>query len=659
MNAIRKFENIRKESGIWTAMKRAAGKVIRPVIETNSAFWFEKELTGRLPEIPIKLQLEIDFSSREETIGWLKKQHEPWMYNEHEIKTAREKKHCFPSVKYLGKIIGYAKAGTGKVYIEDYRQEISLPREKGFIYDLYVDKKFRGKGIAAYLMNELMAELKKQGVKKIGCHIPGWNNASAAVFEKLGFKKIKYVRHFRVLKRFRFNITKTGLLCRPEINRRAPRNDESEKIHRNNESGTGGNTPAVYRFKIIGDYAAIILGTGFGRGLSFVTSLLLARALGTTGFGIYSVFFTIMMLSWQMLGVFDGIYVRYAKAGHQEEHIDYLRAIFFMKLMLFFVMSCAAYPAGYAVSAFFFQKPELTFYVSSAVIAGAFLSVFTTLGGILLAKERFNIYSVFINVFYTVFFLFIGAGVLLKLNLTPLETTLLNTMLAALMGGLGIWYLWRKTKPVFFPKPFLIKNMVHFGKWLLAESVIYNLIQRLDILFLARTASYDQVGIYSAAVRTAMFAGILTTASTTLFMPKGCASLRSKGQLSAYLKESLLLNSALAGIIVLLITVSPTLIRVLFGQHYVPAIPAARLLLLDAIFILFYTPFSFLFLASGKTKMIFYFGLTKLCVISAGLALLVPRMGPTGAAFAICLTSLCGLGLAVAASSKLIKNVTD
>jgi O-antigen/teichoic acid export membrane protein len=154
----------------------------------------------------------------------------------------------------------------------------------------------------------------------------------------------------------------------------------------------------------------------------------------------------------------------------------------------------------------------------------------------------------------------------------------------------------------------------------------------------------------------AMFAAILTTASTTLFMPKGCASLKSRKQLSAYLKESLLLNSALAGGIVILMFASPYLIQAFFGQHYVPAIPAARLLLLDAIFILFYTPFSFLFYASGKTKQIFYFGLAKLLVIFAGLSLLVPRMGPTGAAFAICLTSLCGLGMAVAASSTLIKN---
>jgi O-antigen/teichoic acid export membrane protein/ribosomal protein S18 acetylase RimI-like enzyme len=645
------------------AVKRAVGKIIRPVFETNSAYWFEKELSGRLPQVPVSLHLKVDLSSREETIGWLKKQKEPFMYNEREIETAREKRHYFPNVKYHNKIIGYAKAGTGKVYIEDYRQEISLPRGKGFIYDLYVDSKFRGKGIAAYLLNELIAELKKQGVKKLGCHIPGWNHASAAVFERLGFKKVEYVRHFRVLGRIRFNITKTGLLRRPEHRQGAPRNDESMRATHNDDTTMSSHNDesgrAFRRFKLIRDYVAVIFGTGFGRGLSFVTSLLLARALGTTGFGIYSVFFTIMMLSWQLLGVFDGIYVRYARAGHQEQQNDYLRAIFFMKLILFFVMVCAAFPAGYALSTFVFKKPELSFYISFAVIAGAFLSVFTTLGGILLAKERFNIYSVFINVFYTVFFLFIGAGVLLKLNLTPLEVTLLNTVLAAIMGGLGIWYLWRRTRPVFFPEPALIRNMVHFGKWLLAESVIYNLIQRLDILFLARTASYDQVGIYSAAVRIAMFAGILTTASTTLFMPKGCASLRSKKQLSSYLKESLLLNSALAGGIVLLMVFSPALIRGLFGQHYVPAIPAARLLLLDAIFILFYAPFSFLFMASGKTKMIFYFGLAKLCVITAGLSLLVPRMGLTGAAFAICLTSLCGLGLAVAASSTLIKNVTD
>ncbi len=636
---MRKFGKIRQEIGTWAAVKRAVGKALRPVFETNSAYWFEKEINGRPAETPVGMDLKIDFSSREETIAWLKKQNEPWMYIEREIETARREKHLLPSVKYHNKIIGYAKAGTGKVYIEDYHKDILLPQGKGFIYDIYVEKKFRGKGIAAYLANMVIAEMKKKGVKKIGVHIPGWNIASQRVSEKLGFRKISYVRHFRILGGIRFNVTKP-----------AP------KVTVTKGDCPKGDCHFSCKLKLVRDYVSVIFGTGFGRGLSFATSLLLARALGTAGFGIYSVFFTIMMLAWQLLGVFDGIYVRYARAGHQDKQKDYLRAIFFMKLMLFFVMTCAAYPAGYAISAFVFKKPELAFYVSSAVIAGAFLSVFTTLGSILLANERFNVYSVFMNVFYTVFFLLIGAGVLLKLKLNALEVTLLNTVLAALMGGAGIWYLWRRTRPFNLPEAPLIKNMIHFGKWLLAESVIYNFIQRLDILFLARIASYDQVGIYSAAVRTAMFAGILTTASTTLFMPKGCAALRSKEQLSAYLKEALLLNSALAGGIVLLMILSPALIKAFFGVHYLPAIPAARLLLLDAVFILFYTPFSFLFFASGKTKTIFYFGLAKLCVIAAGLSILVPIMGTTGAAFAICLTSLCGLGLAAASSAEVIRN---
>ncbi|MBT7121474.1 MAG: N-acetyltransferase, partial [Clostridia bacterium] len=57
---------------------------------------------------------------------------------------------------------------------------------------VYLDKNVTGKGIGTKLMSFLMGTLKKQGVHVImaGMSIP--NEPSAALHEKLGFKKVAH-----------------------------------------------------------------------------------------------------------------------------------------------------------------------------------------------------------------------------------------------------------------------------------------------------------------------------------------------------------------------------------------------------------------------------------------------------------------------------------
>jgi O-antigen/teichoic acid export membrane protein len=198
--------------------------------------------------------------------------------------------------------------------------------------------------------------------------------------------------------------------------------------------------------------------------------------------------------------------------------------------------------------------------------------------------------------------------------------------------------------------------MMHFGKWLLAESAIYIFIQRLDMLFLTRFADYRELGIYSAAVKMAMLASIITSSATTIFMPRGCGCLESKAKLKHYFKESFVITSLLMGSILVLMAGAPLCIKVFFGAAYSQCLTATRILLLDAIFVLLYTPFSFLFYARGDTKQIFKFGLVKLAVTVGVLLALVPGYGSIGAAASIASASCIGLLYAAVASLKIIRD---
>lgn len=199
MGAISKIIDIYRDEG-WTAViNRGFKKIIRLLFETNSAFWFERDLSHPLPEIIPKLPVEINISSNIETLDWLKWSGEPWMFNRQEIDVGLKENHYFSNIKYQGRIIGYAKLGLGRVYIRDYKKILNFPDRVAFIYDTYIVPEYRGLKIATFLVNEVMRFLKDKGFKKIGCHIPLWNIASINTYTKLGFKKKKCIRYFKIL----------------------------------------------------------------------------------------------------------------------------------------------------------------------------------------------------------------------------------------------------------------------------------------------------------------------------------------------------------------------------------------------------------------------------------------------------------------------------
>ncbi len=197
---IGKAWSIYRTAGYRSLIRRGNERLRRTLLVTNSAYWFAF-FTGRGDELPgedsPRTDVTIEMSSPEETIRWIQYCGEQWMYKEKEISTGREEAHLYPHIKADGKIIGYAKVGLGRVYIEDYDTIVTLPAQHAFIYDTFVDPQYRGKKIAPFLVRTIIRYLKTRGIISFGCHIPSWNKASMSVYEGIGFRRMKYVRHVR------------------------------------------------------------------------------------------------------------------------------------------------------------------------------------------------------------------------------------------------------------------------------------------------------------------------------------------------------------------------------------------------------------------------------------------------------------------------------
>jgi ribosomal protein S18 acetylase RimI-like enzyme len=60
--------------------------------------------------------------------------------------------------------------------------------KSAYIWDLFVLKEYRKKGVGTALLNDAIAYLKSTGVEKVGLLVNYWNEDAKRLFEKLGFK---------------------------------------------------------------------------------------------------------------------------------------------------------------------------------------------------------------------------------------------------------------------------------------------------------------------------------------------------------------------------------------------------------------------------------------------------------------------------------------
>lgn len=202
---LEKAKRIYRDKGILSLFGAGLVKLWRIIFETNSAIWFEKDLTRPIEKIEAKIPLAFVSDSPEKMITWLLSFNQPGLIHPQEIRTGIKEKHHFFYVQASdGQIVGGSKVGYNEVYIVDFEKIVIFPAKTAFWYDTYVLPQKRGLGIATFLICSSLALLKQEGYEKVMCHIPKWNNASIKAFERCGFKRVGYVRF---LKLFGFKFT--------------------------------------------------------------------------------------------------------------------------------------------------------------------------------------------------------------------------------------------------------------------------------------------------------------------------------------------------------------------------------------------------------------------------------------------------------------------
>jgi len=68
------------------------------------------------------------------------------------------------------------------------RVELERPIKSGFIFDVHIEEKFRGKGYGRQIMLLIEEKARELGVKRIGLHVFAYNSVAHNLYKSIGYE---------------------------------------------------------------------------------------------------------------------------------------------------------------------------------------------------------------------------------------------------------------------------------------------------------------------------------------------------------------------------------------------------------------------------------------------------------------------------------------
>ena len=323
----------------------------------------------------------------------------------------------------------------------------------------------------------------------------------------------------------------------------------------------------------IKDAFLVSLGMGLSTILSALSIFLIARFLGPSGFGIYTTALGIAIIITDAIDLAISSSIINFASGSKQSSKEYIKHGFQLKLILGLTAGLLFAVLSKLVSPLIHLNLSQPLLISSLFIPVVFLYRFPR--SILQSEKRFLpdssieiVASLLRLVFILIFYYFLSLTVI-----KALTAYLLGAAGAFLFGSLFISWKFLKVKVKLETK----KSFSSFQKWLTLGFILAAVHGRIDTVILLRLAGPEVTGIYQAAFRFFLPVLSLTAILSLIFAPR-FASFPNQAIAKKYLKKTLLLSLAISSLVLLIIPLAPFLIRLIFGQGYLPAIVPTQIL---------------------------------------------------------------------------------
>lgn len=263
-----------------------------------------------------------------------------------------------------------------------------------------------------------------------------------------------------------------------------------------------------------------------------------------------------------------------------------------------------------------------------AILTGVYVLQGFALG--IFNAERKFFQASFIQGMDSVIKLSIVAGLFFT-NTLNIELALLANLLSCIISITYGFYGEFKNIRLIFPRHQL-REIFKFSKWIAISRVFSVMISRVDVLLLNLMVGSYQAGLFAASSRIALLFALLVSSIGSVTAPRFSAFV-NKADIKRYLKKVALMVGGVSILMLLTVLIADPLVRTIFGDKYVPAIPIFRALTIAMIpFLLSVVTSQPLIYSFNQPKFFSRVTILQVLIIVVLDLILIPRyqaLGPT------------------------------
>lgn len=371
----------------------------------------------------------------------------------------------------------------------------------------------------------------------------------------------------------------------------------------------------------------------------FVLNIILARALSTDLFGIFSLSVLVLSTVAEMsdFGLNAGLlrFAPYYISTNQNDKLkQLLKTVWNWRKSLSTILTFGSIVLAYPLARYVFGQPVISHYLAftSLGIGGVIMLGF--LATYLQAKQRF---------FYNASLQSLK-GVLRLVVVILLMIFGVKNLFAYLSAYIFIpWILFLASYKV-LPENFrkveidgetkkkLHSQLAKFSFWLTLSSLMSIFASRVDQVMVSRLMGLANVAIYTVAYQLIQFFPLIYNSITSVLTPK-ISGITDKATLIIFIKRTFKWVVVAALGVSILIYPSQFLISLFFGQKYILSMPVYIVLAYSLMLNILSIPFSLTVTVFNRTHLIAFSGFIQLLINVIGNILLIPIYGVMGAAF--------------------------
>ena len=322
-------------------------------------------------------------------------------------------------------------------------------------------------------------------------------------------------------------------------------------------------------------------GLGTIAAVGMIFSIITARGLGPAAFGLFSALTALVTLLSSLgdLGISSALVNFLPKVTDRRSVL--ISVTFWFQIAVTLVLTLALMAAGLFHN-FIIPGSTPQHFITIGVLTGLYVLQGFALG-IFNAEKKFLRASI-LQGSDSIIKLIIVAGLFFSRNLN-IELAILANVFSTLISLIyGFWGEFRNIRPI-FPRAQLAE-IFQFSKWIALSRTFGVMVSRVDVILLNLLAGSFQAGIYSAASRIALVFALLVSSIGAVTAPRFSAFVH-KEDIRRYLKKVALMVGGISLIMLSTVILADPLVRLIFGEEYLAAIPVFRAMTLAMIPFLF------------------------------------------------------------------------